>query len=105
PASDATRPRVRGVYESGGARRTLQQTLHAMLEALCGDSPDFEAWAALEATAREEQGEKADAMLASWVTRRMSGRPEEQRGQVAAGGAAGGGVGRRGAPPPPPAGP
>jgi hypothetical protein len=81
---DAHLHRVHRVYEFRGVRRTLQQTLNTLLEALCGSSPDFEAWTALEAIAREEQGEKADTMLASWVTRRVSGLPEGERGQVAA---------------------
>jgi hypothetical protein len=80
---DAHLHRCHHIYEFRGVRRTLQQTLNILLEALCGDSPDFEAWTALEAIAREEQGEKADTMLVSWVTRRVNGLPEERRGQVA----------------------
>jgi hypothetical protein len=76
--------RVHLVYEFRGTRRTLQLTLRTLLEILGGASPDFEAWAALEQIAREEHGDKADAMLTSWLTRRLDRLPAQERGPVAA---------------------
>jgi hypothetical protein len=76
--------RAHRIYEFRGKRRSLQQTLHALLEALCTDSPDFEAWGPLRVIAREEHGDKADVMLASWLTRRIHGLEETDREPVAA---------------------
>ncbi len=76
--------RAHRVYEFRGKRGSQQQTVKALLEALCGNRPDFDAWGTLREVAREEHGDNADVMLGSWLTRRVHAIAEAKRGPVAA---------------------
>ncbi len=75
--------RVHHVYEFRGGRRTLPETVAVLLGAVCGASPDPEAWAALEGVAREEHGERADGVLAAWLGKELLQLAAEERAQAA----------------------
>jgi hypothetical protein len=75
--------RVHHIYEFRGVRYTLQQTVATLLGAVCGSSPDGEAWAALESVAREEQRERADAVLSAWLGKKLLEVAVAERPQVA----------------------
>jgi hypothetical protein len=59
------------VYQFAGERRSLEDTLIALLVSLCSPRPDPEAWATLEAIAREQYPGRAEAFLASSVSRAL----------------------------------
>jgi hypothetical protein len=73
---------VHRIFEFRGARRSLQQTLAALLDAVCGQSPDAEAWAALQTIMAEEYAAKAEAMQASWLAQKLFTLSGEQRQQA-----------------------
>ncbi len=62
---DAHLRRDHHIYEFRGVRRSLPETLALLLDAVCGGSPDYEAWAILEGVAREEYEGRADSELAA----------------------------------------
>jgi hypothetical protein len=55
------------LYPFRGEHRPLNETLVALMLALCRPRPDLEVWPALEAIARAEYGGRADAFLAASV--------------------------------------
>jgi hypothetical protein len=59
------------VYQFAGERRSLEDTLIALLISLCSPRPDPEAWATLEAIAREQYPGRAEAFLATSVSRAL----------------------------------
>src|SRR5262245_51974878 len=77
--------RAHRVYQFRGVRRNLNDTLAVLLLELAGGRPGPDAWATLEAIAREEHGPRADAFLSALVGQAL-GRvsPEEQPAVIAA---------------------
>ncbi|MCI0463149.1 MAG: hypothetical protein L0Z62_39890, partial [Gemmataceae bacterium] len=80
---DAHLRRAHHVYEYRGQRRSFEETVGVLLEALTGASPDYESWAALERATRDEHGEQADTVLAGWLAQKLLSVPPAERGQVA----------------------
>ncbi len=76
--------RAHGVYQFRGTRRPLKDIVGFLLSAVCGPSPDFEAWQALESIVREEHKVKSDAFLASQLGRTLAALAEKKRGQAVA---------------------
>ncbi|MCC6420183.1 MAG: hypothetical protein IT429_18260 [Gemmataceae bacterium] len=74
---------VHRIHEFRGVRRSLEETVAVLLDALASASPDYEAWAALERATRDEHGDRADALLAAWLVQKVSGTAATERGQVA----------------------
>jgi hypothetical protein len=75
--------RAHRVFQFREVRRSLQEALAFLLEAVYAASPDHEAWAALDAITAEEYQARADAVLASWLAQKLYGLPGEQRQQAA----------------------
>jgi hypothetical protein len=71
------------LYEFGGVRRALQDTLGLLLEAMCSASPAYEAWAALEAIMRDVYHEQADLYVTSWLAHKLQAVGEGPRVQYA----------------------
>jgi hypothetical protein len=93
---------VHRVFAFRGERRSLQETLALLLDAVVSASPDPQAWTTLEAITREEQGERADAVLASWLAQKLfalSGEPRQQAAESVAEVVAASGSGPRLLPP------
>jgi hypothetical protein len=74
---------VHRVFEFRGKRRPLQETLAFLLDAVVGARPDPEAWAALQTITREQEGGRADAVLASWLAQKLFALLGEPRQQAA----------------------
>lgn len=70
------------LYLFRGEHRSLDETLVALLLALCRPRPDLEAWPALEAVARAEYGGRADAFLAASVGQALVRTDPAQRPAV-----------------------
>jgi hypothetical protein len=71
------------VFQFRGERRPLAEAGSVLLEAVCGPSPDPEAWAVLETITRDEHPDKSACLLASWLAQKLSAVVDEQRQQVA----------------------
>jgi hypothetical protein len=76
--------RVHRVYEFRGVRRSLGDTLTALLSAVGGTSPDFEAWQTLAEIAAEQFGEEADKFLTTHLAATLRAVPRGQRMQAVA---------------------
>lgn len=61
--------RVHHLYRFRGVPRSLEETLTAMLTAVCGPTPDFAAWEELEALARDEWPEQTESALGARLVR------------------------------------
>jgi hypothetical protein len=67
------------VYQFRGARRSYNETLVVLLNALLGARPDPVAWRTLDAIAREEHGARADFFLAATLGRLLARIAPERR--------------------------
>jgi hypothetical protein len=74
--------RAHRLYQFRGAQRSPQDTIAALLSALCGTSPDYLAWRNLEEIARDEYGARADDTLVSWLGHKLAGLSGEKRAQA-----------------------
>ncbi|HZY84359.1 MAG TPA: hypothetical protein VFE78_05985, partial [Gemmataceae bacterium] len=70
---------VHRIYEFRGVRRTYNETLAVLLNALIGARPDPVAWRTLDAIAREEHGARADFFLAATLGRLLARIAPERR--------------------------
>jgi hypothetical protein len=70
------------IYQVGGVRRSLNETLAVLLAALCSPHPLAGSWAQLAEIVREEQGPRADAFLAAAVGQALTRLPDRQRGEA-----------------------
>jgi hypothetical protein len=74
--------RAHRIYQFRGVERSLADTWTALASAVCGSTPDYQAWTTLEIIAREELQEGADALLAGRLGQALSAVAPERRGQV-----------------------
>jgi hypothetical protein len=74
--------RAHRVYELRGQVRTLEETLAALLDAVCDTTPDTAAWATLEIITREEYPAEAEGYLATWLGQRLANVSETKRPRV-----------------------
>jgi hypothetical protein len=70
------------IYQVGGVRRSLNETLAVLLAGLCSPRPLAGAWTQLAEIIREEQGPRADAFLAAAVGQALARLPDKQRGEA-----------------------
>jgi hypothetical protein len=70
------------VYQFRGVRRPLQETIAALLAAVCDPKPDFQAWESLEALARDEYGTQAEAILAAGLEDTLRAIKVPSRGEL-----------------------
>src|SRR6266852_3579177 len=68
------------IYQFRGQRRSFNDTVVALLYAVCAPPADREAWQMLEAIAREQHGNRADHFLAAAVTAKLNRVEAERRG-------------------------
>jgi hypothetical protein len=73
--------RAHHIYQFRGVRRSLPDTLVFLRSAVCGPSPDYEAWTVLERIAREEHPNEADAFLLGQVREALGPLPAAQQSQ------------------------
>jgi hypothetical protein len=76
------------IYQFRGGQRTLPDTLAVLLGALCGPSPDYEAWQTLESIAREEYGAGTDALLAGMLGKALAAVADRRQQDLAVSAAA-----------------
>jgi hypothetical protein len=72
------------IYQVGGVRRSLNETLAVLLAGLCSPRPLPGTWTQLAEIVREEQGPRADAFLAAAVGQALARLPGRQRGEALA---------------------
>jgi hypothetical protein len=70
------------IYQVGGVRRSLNETLAVLLAGLCSPRPLAGSWTQLAEIVREEQGPRADAFLAAAVGQALARLPDKQRGEA-----------------------
>ena len=70
------------IYQFRGQRRSFNDTVAALLQAVCTPPADREAYSMLEAIAREQHGPRADHFLAAAVTATLERVEPEQRGSA-----------------------
>src|SRR5437016_5596065 len=68
------------VYQFRGQRRSFNDTIAALLQALCAPPGDAEAWRLLESVAREQYGPRADHFLSASLTAALSRVEADRRG-------------------------
>jgi hypothetical protein len=71
--------REHGIFEFRGTRRSFTEMRAFLLEALCGTSPDYAAWTALEAIATDRYAAATDGRLVSWLGPKLRSLSLEQR--------------------------
>jgi hypothetical protein len=71
--------REHGIFEFREVRRSFGEMRAFLLEAVCGTSPDYAAWRALEAIAGDRYADRADHRLVSWVGPKLRSLAPEQR--------------------------
>jgi hypothetical protein len=76
--------RAHKIYLFRGARRSLQDTLATLLAAVCGSSPDYEAWQTLEGIAQEEYRTGGDAFLVAQLIHTLRKLADARRGPAVA---------------------
>jgi hypothetical protein len=76
--------RAHHIFQFRGVQRTLEDTLKALAAAVCGSSPDYEAWKALERITLEEFKDRADGVLTNQLAGCLGQVPEPRLGQVIA---------------------
>jgi hypothetical protein len=71
--------REHAIFEFRGVRRSYGEMRAFLLEAVCGTSPDYTAWATLEAIAGDRYAAQADGRLVSWIGPKLRSLSPEQR--------------------------
>jgi len=65
-----------------GIQGSLDETIAALLAAVCNPDPDPTAWESVETIAQEEEGAKAGSYLATQVAQTLAALPEEDQEQA-----------------------
>jgi hypothetical protein len=71
--------RAHRIFEFRGIRQSLPESIASLLAAVCGASPDHDAWEAIESLARDEYGTQADTFLAAKLPQALEKVEPRQR--------------------------
>jgi hypothetical protein len=69
-----------GLFQFRGVRRRREETIVALLQAICNSKPDYQAWEALEKFAREEKA--PENFLAAQVSQALAARGSTPRNET-----------------------